>query len=109
MERPNFLNCVSKTPPQMADSAPAEGPTAKGLWASLTNWIGPTTDPTEPWAFFFQNTGSGIARELESEIGRVNRLFFDVLEERSIDPASLENKESNPFFARPQAFGVGIK
>ena len=47
--------------------------------------------------------------ELESEIGRANRLFLGVPEERPIDPASLENTKSNPFFARPQAFGVGIE
>ena len=108
MERMNFLNCINNILPQMVDSTSAEGRTVKGLWASLSDWIGPTADPTERWTFF-QNTGSSIARELESEIGRVNRLFLDIFKERSIDPASLKNKESNPFFAQPQAFGVGFK
>ena len=87
----------------MAGSTPADGLTVKGLWGSLTDWSGPIADPTEPWDFFFQNTGSEIARELEGEIGRVNRPWLEVPEERSTDPASLYNKEPNQFFARQKA------
>ena len=69
----------------------------------------PHRRPNRTPFLLLQNTGSGIARELESEIGRANCLFLNVPKERSIDPAPLEKKESNPFFARPLATGVGIR
>jgi len=40
------------------------------------------------WAPLFSNKKSHIAQELKSEIGRVTRLWLDVIEPPSIDPAS---------------------
>ena len=42
-ERIYFLNCMISILPQMLDMVPKEGDTKKGLWTSLTDWIGPNS------------------------------------------------------------------
>jgi hypothetical protein len=39
------------------------------------------------WAPFFSNKKNRIAKELESEIGRVMRLWLGVIEPLGVDPA----------------------
>ena len=89
-ERINFLNCMNNILPQMLDMVPKEGDTKKGLWTSLTDWIGPNSfekmSEATRWAQFFSNKKSRIAQELESEIGRVTRLWLGVIEPLGIDP-----------------------
>ena len=62
------------------------------------------------WAPFFSNKKSRIAQELENEIGRVTRLWLDVIESLGIDPAS---ETEFPFYKRvgdgKLAFGLGIQ
>jgi len=74
----NFLNCMNNILPQMLDMVLKEGDTKKGLWASLTDWIGPNSfdevNKATRWAPFFSNKKSRIAQEFEGEIGRVARL-----------------------------------
>ena len=64
----------------------------KGLWTSLTDWTGPNSfgevNKATRWAPFFSNKKSRIAQELENEIGRVTRLWLDVIESLGIDHAS---------------------
>jgi hypothetical protein len=59
------------------------------------------------WAPFFSNKKSRIAQELESEIGRVTRLWLGVIERLGIDPAS---ETASPFYKRVRdgklAFGL---
>jgi hypothetical protein len=62
------------------------------------------------WAPFFSNKKSRIAKELESEIGRVTRLWLGVIEPLGIDPAS----ETEPQFYKrvgdgKLALGLGIQ
>jgi hypothetical protein len=93
---------------------PKEGDTKKGLWTSLTDWIGPTSfgevNKATRWAPFFSNKKSRITQVLESEIGRVTRLWLDVIESLGIDPAS---ETESPFYKRvgdgKLAFGLGIQ
>jgi hypothetical protein len=99
---------------QMLDMVPRKGDTKKGLWTSLTDWIGPTSfdevNKATRWAPFISNKKSRIAQELESEIGRVTRLWLDVIEPFGIDPAS---ETESPFYKRVRneklAFGLGIQ
>jgi hypothetical protein len=67
----------------MLDMVPKEGNTKKGFWFSLTDWIGPNSfgevNKATRWAPFFSNKKSRIEQELESEIGRVTRLWLDVI------------------------------
>jgi hypothetical protein len=62
------------------------------------------------WAQFFSNKKSRIAQELESEIGRVTRLWLGVIEPLGIDPAS---ETESPFYKLVGygnlAFGLGIQ
>ena len=94
---------------------PATGPVAsKGLWTSLTDWIGANSfdhaNKETRWKPFFSNTGSVIAQELEGEIGRVSRLWLDALQPLGRDPAK-ENE--SPFFNcfgdGKLSFGAGIQ
>ena len=98
--------CLNNILPQMLDILPATGPVAsKGLWTSLTDWIGANSfdhaNKETRWKPFFSNTGSVIAQELEGEIGRVSRLWLDALQPLGRDPAK-ENE--SPFF---NCFGDG--
>jgi hypothetical protein len=58
-ERINFLNCTSNILPQFLDMVPKEDDTKKGLWTSLTDWIGPNSfdevNKATRWAQFFSN------------------------------------------------------
>jgi hypothetical protein len=51
--------------PQMLDMVPKEGDTKKGLWTSLTDWLGPNSfdevNIATRWATFFSNKKSRIA------------------------------------------------
>ena len=114
-ERMNFTNCLNNILPQMLDILPATGPVAsKGLWTSLTDWIGANSfdhaNKETRWKLFFSNTGSVIAQELEGEIGRVSRLWLDALQPLGRDPAK-ENE--SPFFNcfgdGKLSFGAGIQ
>jgi hypothetical protein len=62
------------------------------------------------WAPFFSNKKTRLAQELESVIGRVTRLWLDVIEPLGIDPAS---KTESKFHKRvgdgKLAFGLGIQ
>jgi hypothetical protein len=112
-ERINFLNCMNDILPRLLDMVPKEGDTEKGLWTSLKGWIGPNSfgevNKATRWAPFFSNKKSRIAQELESEIGRVTRLWLGVIEPLGIDPAS---ETESPFYKRvgdgKLAFGLGI-
>jgi hypothetical protein len=113
-ERINFLNCLNNILPQMLDAVPKEGATRKGLWTSHTDWIGPNSfdevNELTRWSQFFSNTGSVIAQELQSEIGRVTRLYLDAIEPLGIDP---DTETDSPFYERTGdgklAFGLGIQ
>jgi hypothetical protein len=62
------------------------------------------------WAPFFPNKKRRIALELESEIGRVTRLWLDVIEPLGIGPAS---ETEFQFYKRvgdgKLVFGLGIQ
>jgi hypothetical protein len=96
--------------PQMLDMVPKEGDTKKGLWTSLTDWIGPNSFDevykATRWAPFFSNKKSRLAQELES----ATRLWLDVIEPLGIDPAS---ETESPFYKRvgdgKLVFGLGIQ
>jgi hypothetical protein len=105
---------MSNILPQMLGMVPKEGDTKKGLRASLTDWIGPNpfgeVNKATRWALFFSNKKSHIAQGLESEIGRVTRLWLDVIAPLGIGPASETESPFCKLVGDGQlAFGLGIQ
>jgi hypothetical protein len=98
----------------MLDIWPVSGPIVrKGLWNSLSDWIGPGSfdhaNRHTRWKQFFSNPNSGIARELEDEIGRVSRLWLDALQPLGRDPDSETESPFHDCFGDGKlSFGVGF-
>jgi hypothetical protein len=87
---------------------------SKGFWTSLSEWIGASSfdhaNKDNVWSFFFSNTDSAIAQELESEIDRATRLWLDAPQPLGRDP---DKETEPPFYNRLRvgklSFGVRIQ
>jgi hypothetical protein len=70
-ERIYFLNCMISILPQMLDMVPKEGDTKKGLWTSLTGWIGPNSfgevNKATRWAPFSPTRKAASRRSLRAK------------------------------------------